>query len=253
MKKVIAGTATALVVVLLTGGVVIGQNFPEPQGFVNDFADLISSSPQAQLEEQLANFEKETTAEIAVVTVTSLDGYTVEDYAARLFEAWGIGKEDKDNGVLFLVAKEERQVRIEVGYGLEPIITDGRAGGILDDYVIPEFKAGNYEKGIINGVIAIEDYIRSGTTPEPLSENPVNDFLGDQIFVLFVLGFITIYMVGFMGRTKSIWLGAVWGIIVGIVIGLSWGSLLLTLLMPFGTGGLGLGLDYLLSRNYKKR
>ena len=253
LKRIVCGIAIAFSAVVLIASTAAGQNFPKPQGFVNDFAGMISSGAKAQLEEELVNFEKETSAEIAVATVNSLEGYTVEDYAARLFEAWGIGKKDKDNGVLLLVAKEERKVRIEVGYGLEPVITDGRAGGILDDMVVPEFKEGNYEQGIINGVKAIEVYIRLGTPPEPLSENPVNDILGDHIVVLGILGIITMYLIGFMARTKSIWLGAVWGIIVGVILGLSWGSLLMTILMPFGTGGMGLGLDYLLSRNYKKR
>lgn len=253
LKKIFAGITIAIAAVFLVSSAAAGQTFPKPQGFVNDFAGMMSSGAKSQLEKELINFEKETTAEIAVATVNNLEGFTVEDYAARLFEAWGIGKKDKDNGILLLVAKEERQVKIEVGYGLEPIITDGRAGRILDDDVLPQFKEGNYEQGIINGVKAIEGYIRVGTTPEPLAENPVNEVLGDHIIVLFILGMITIYLIGFMARTKSIWLGAVWGIIVGVVLGLSWGSLLMTVLAPFGTGGLGLGLDYLLSRNYKKR
>jgi len=253
LKKTFTGITIALAAVLLISSAAAGQTFPKPQGFVNDFAGMMSPGVKAQLEDELVNFEKETSAEVVVATVNGLEGYTVEDYAARLFEAWGIGKKTKDNGVLLLVAKEERKVRIEVGYGLEPVITDGRAGGILDDVVVPEFKEDNYEKGIIDGVIAIEGYIRVGTPPEPLSENPVNDILGDHFVVLVILGMITMYLIGFMARTKSIWLGAVWGITIGIVLGLSWGSLLMTVLMPFGTGGLGLGLDYLLSRNYKKR
>src|SRR5512139_1419313 len=160
-KKIFTGVSIALAAILLITSTVAGQTFPEPQGFVNDFAGMMSSGARTELEEELVNFEKETSVEIAVATVNSLEGLTVEDYAVRLFEAWGIGKKDKDNGVLLLVSKEERKVRIEVGYGLEPVITDGRAGRILDDEVVPEFREGNYEQGIINGVRAIEGYIRT--------------------------------------------------------------------------------------------
>ena len=253
LKRFLSGLIAALLSIALIATVVGAQAFPDHVGFVNDFAGLLSAEAQAQLENDLINFEQETSAEIAVATIETLEGDTVEDYAVRLFEAWGIGKKDKDNGVLFLVAKEERRVRIEVGYGLEPVITDGRAGRILDEEVLPEFRDGNYEQGILNGVKAIEGYVRTGTPPDPVSENPLNEVFEDKFVLLFILGIVTIYMIGFMARSKSIWLGGVWGIIVGVVLGLTWGSLLMTLLLPLGTGGMGLGLDWLLSHNYKER
>ncbi len=117
-----------------------GPNFPEYQGFVNDYAGLLSPAVKTQLDAKLSQLEKDTTAEVAVVTVKSLEGDSVDDYAVRLFEKWKIGKKDKDNGVLFLVALDDRKMRIEVGYGLEPLITDGRAGRIRDNDVIPRFK-----------------------------------------------------------------------------------------------------------------
>ena len=130
----------------LASGVAFAQTFPDPQGYVSDFAGLLSAQGKEQIEGQLSQLEKDTTAEVAVVTVKSLEDSTIEDYASRLFEKWGIGKEGKDNGVLFIIASEDRKVRIEVGYGLEPVLTDSRAGRILDKDVVPFLKKNEYEK-----------------------------------------------------------------------------------------------------------
>ena len=92
----------------------------------------------------LRDVEQQTTAEIAVVTVPSLDGMTVEEYASRLFKAWGIGKKGRDNGVLVLVAPTEHKMRIEVGYGLEAVLPDGLAGQIVRTECLPRFKEGDY-------------------------------------------------------------------------------------------------------------
>jgi uncharacterized protein len=124
-------------------------------GYVNDSARLLSSTAKQQLETFLTNVEKRSSAEIAVVTVKSLNGVSIEEYAVTLFEKWGIGKKGKDNGVLFLVATDERKMRIEVGYGLEGALPDGLAGEIRDTYILPYFKNGNFVQGIFEGTYAI--------------------------------------------------------------------------------------------------
>ncbi|MCX6004655.1 MAG: TPM domain-containing protein [Chloroflexi bacterium] len=229
------------------------QNFPDYQGFVNDYANLLSMQSKTQLEAQLTQLEKDTTAEVAVVTVKSLEGDYIEDYAVKLFEKWKIGKKDKNNGVLFLVALDDRKMRIEVGYGLEPVITDGRAGRIRDEDVIPRFKQNDYEGGIVAGVNSIEKYIRNGTPPAPLEENPVKNVFGDFATAFFIMSIITIYMSGFMARSKNIWLGGIWGAIAGGIIGLTIGGIAALIVMPLIFTGLGLGTDYLLSKNYQKQ
>jgi uncharacterized protein len=239
MKHFFFGIALALALAVAGGGAALAQEFPEPQGYVNDFANLLSPSVEANLEARLTMLEQETGAEVAVVTVADMGGTYIEDYAVRLFEAWGIGKKTQDNGVLFVTALNERKVRIEVGYGLEPIITDGRTGRILDESVTPEFRDGDYETGIVQGAAAIEEYIRNGTPPGPLDDNPVETLFGDNIMVMVVLGYITIYLMGFMARSKSIWLGGIWGIIVGVVIGLILGSITATILLPVVSGAHG--------------
>ncbi len=93
------------------------------------------------------------------MTVESLGGMDVSDYAVRLFKEWGIGEKDKNNGVLFLIAPNDRRTRIEVGYGLEPVLSDARTGRLLDDHVIPYFRTGDFPNGIMRGSFAIASTI----------------------------------------------------------------------------------------------
>ncbi len=244
---------SAIVLLPLGTAFVSAQNFPELKGYVNDYAGLLTPQGKAQLEAKLSQLEKDTTAQVFVATVKSLEGDDIQDYANRLFEKWKIGQKDKNNGVLFLVSLDDRKMWIEVGYGLEPIITDGRAGRIRDDNVIPSFKKSNYEEGIIAGVNAIEQYIRQGTPPAPLEENPVKNIFGNWVFAFFILTFITVYFFGFMARSKSIWLGGIWGAIAGVIIGLTIGGIAALIIVPLIFAGLGFGTDYLLSKNYQKQ
>ena len=251
---ILLGLTACLAVVMLPAGImpVSAQNFPTLTGYVNDSAGLLSPGGKAELESKLSQLEKDTTAQVFVATVKSLEGDTIEDYANRLFEQWKIGQKDKNNGVLLLVSLDDRKMWIEVGYGLEPLITDGRAGRIRDADVIPLFKSNDYEGGIKAGVASIEKYIRDGTPPAPLEENPVKSVFGDFVFAFFVLSIITIYLSGFMARSKSIWVGGIWGAIAGAIMGLTMGSIAALVVMPLIFAGLGLGTDFLLSRNYQK-
>ncbi len=125
--------------------------FPSPLGYVSDFAGIISSGSIRHLEEMINYMKQKTGAEVAVVTLKTIAPYTIEEYAVRLYETWGIGQKDKDNGVLILLALEERKVRIEVGYGLEGAITDGKAGEIIRLLMIPSFKKGGFDSGLVAG------------------------------------------------------------------------------------------------------
>ncbi|MBI2850791.1 MAG: TPM domain-containing protein [Chloroflexi bacterium] len=254
MKRIGLGTVFALLMATLaTAGVTFAQTFPEPTGrLVNDFAGLLSPQAEAQLEARLLQLEKDTTDEVTVVTITTLEGEDINDYAVGLFEKWGIGKKGQDNGVLFIMALEERKVRIEVGYGLEPVLTDGRAGRILDNEVVPAFKTGDYEAGIVNGVGAIEDFLRKEQR-HPLSMNPVQNLFRPDFLapILIGLGIFSIYLFGFAARSNSFWLGGVWGVLVGAFLGLATGRVIGLILVTLGVTGFGLFLDWVLSRNYK--
>ncbi|MDO8472672.1 MAG: TPM domain-containing protein [Dehalococcoidia bacterium] len=255
MKRAFSAFALVCVLLGLTASIAIGKtNYPAPKGWVSDYAGVLSADAVSRLTDRLSTLEKDTSAEVAVVTVDTLDNNSIEEYAAGLFQFWGIGEKDKDNGVLFIVAPNTSDIRIEVGYGLEPIITDGRAGRILDNEVIPYFKRGDYDKGIEAGVLAIEGYVRDGTPPSIAEENPVQGVLSSfklPLYIPIILGVISVYMLGFMARTKSIWLGGIWGVILGLVLGFGFGGLLWIILLPLGLGILGLGFDAVLSSNYR--
>jgi uncharacterized protein len=123
--------------------------------WVTDVPRALDAATVAQLNAMITELERTTGAEMAVVVVASLDGQSVEEFAENLFKMWGIGKAGKDNGLLLLWSTGDRKVRIEVGYGLEGMIPDGKAGAILDAYVIPKFKEGQFDAGIIAGVEAV--------------------------------------------------------------------------------------------------
>jgi len=144
---------------MLWGGMVSGQNFPRPTGYVNDFADIISAGVEQEMTSLAVELERKTGVEIAVATVPDMGGDVIDSYANRLYESWGIGKAGKDNGVLILLALEERKVKIETGYGLEPILPDGKTGGILDEYVIPDLRRGDYGRGLYRGMAAVAGVI----------------------------------------------------------------------------------------------
>jgi uncharacterized protein len=126
-----------------------------PQGYVTDGAGLLSKTAKSHLENVLAAFDAETTNQLIVVTMPSLEGDSLEDYSIRLAKAWQPGRKGRNNGVIFLIFKEDRKMRIEVGYGLEGVLTDALAGQIIRNEVAPQFKQGNYERGIFAGVAAI--------------------------------------------------------------------------------------------------
>ncbi|MBI5573725.1 MAG: TPM domain-containing protein [Elusimicrobia bacterium] len=135
-------------------------NIPQkPVGYVNDFANILDDKTKSELLSLIIQVEQKTSAEIAMVTVSSLEGMSVEDYAEKLFKKWGIGKKRKDNGVLVLIAPNERKVRIEVGYGLEPVLPDGLVGEIIREQFIPAFKRNNFSDGITSGVKRIVQII----------------------------------------------------------------------------------------------
>ena len=133
--------------------------------WVTDTSATLDPKTVALLNERAAAFERDTTSEIAIVVIRSLDGVTIEEAAVKLFQMWGIGKKNRDNGLLFLWSTGDRRVRVEVGYGLEGALPDGKVGAILDQYVIPRFRANQFDQGLIDGVTALMAAARN----EPLA------------------------------------------------------------------------------------
>lgn len=147
-----AGAATAAgapgVTAAGTGEGGASGELPAPTGFVNDFAGVLSQADRQRLEELSSSLEARTGVEMAIVTVRTTGEESIQMYAVRLFEAWGVGKRGRDNGILVLAAMEDRRVWVEVGYGLEGVLPDGKVGAILDRYLVPAFKEGRYGDGL---------------------------------------------------------------------------------------------------------
>ncbi len=125
---------------------------PALTGRVNDYASMISAEAEREINEKLARLEENESTQVVVLTVESLEGEPLEDFSLRLVEAWKIGQKDFDNGVVLLVAKKDRKLRIEVGYGLEGALTDLTAGRIVDNDIEPLFKKGQFDQGFVRGV-----------------------------------------------------------------------------------------------------
>lgn len=126
--------------------------FPALSGRVVDNAGLLDAETKAAIEGKLEAHEAQSSDQVVVATILSLEGDVLEDYANRLFRAWGLGQADQNNGVLLLVAKNDRKIRIEVGYGLEGTLTDLHSKLIIDNTIVPAFKQGNFGAGISAGV-----------------------------------------------------------------------------------------------------
>jgi uncharacterized protein len=132
-----------------------GPTFPALTGRVVDGADILSPQVEADLTTKLENLEKTTGRQVVVATVPDLQGYEIEDYGYQLGRTWGIGQKGTNTGAILLVAPTERKVRIEVGYGLEPILTDALSSVIIQTAILPKFKAGDLEGGVVAGTDAV--------------------------------------------------------------------------------------------------
>jgi uncharacterized protein len=158
--KIIISLCIALFTALSSGLILAADKFPQPYGAVNDFAHVIDSVNTAKMEALAQEVLQKTGTAVVVATFESIgenEDYNL--YANKLYKAWGIGKKGEDKGVLIFLTVKERKIRIETGYGVEGILPDGLVGEILDKYVIPFLKEGNYDKGLYNAMYACSAYI----------------------------------------------------------------------------------------------
>ncbi len=148
-------TGKYILILLLAFPLLQAADYPRPQGYVNDFAGVISGEHQREIESIARSLSEAGSIELAVVTVPSLDGLDITAYAIGLAESWGVGRAGEDTGVIFLLAPNEREVRIEVGYGLEGDLPDGLTGEILDRFVVGELRQNQFSSGMLEGSRAI--------------------------------------------------------------------------------------------------
>ena len=139
-----------------------GADIPFLTGRVTDNADILSKDTRRAITESLKAHEQKTGNQIAVLTIRSLEGESIEEYAVAVFNAWKLGQKGKDNGILVVVAPNDRRMRIEVGYGLEGTLPDGLAGSIIRTVMTPQFQTGNYNGGIQAGIQAIIEVLEGG-------------------------------------------------------------------------------------------
>jgi len=185
MKKVFF---IAFLVFLLFVSIGHAQEIPTLKKYVNDYADVLSASDESRIDSLCAEIEKNWTVEIAVLTVQTTQPMTIEEYAVETFEKNGIGKKDKDNGLLIVAAIEDRKWRLEAGYGLEPIINDAKAGRVGRAYLTTYFKEGDYANGLYYAVDAVNKIIQNSGDDSFISEQTSNtegDVFTIVILILF--------------------------------------------------------------------
>lgn len=185
-----------------------GSPIPAPVGdiYVQDFANVLSPQEKDELIHYGKSIDDQTTNQIAVLTVNSLGGMDIDEFANKAYRAYGLGTKEKDNGVLLVLAMKDKKVRIEVGYGLEGVITDGKAGSILDQYTLPYLKAGQPNLAVIHTYQAIANEVtgknqESKIEPEKQQQNHGTSIPSWLIIVL-VVGFLIIDF-KFFGGTLS--------------------------------------------------
>jgi uncharacterized protein len=203
MKRYLALLGTLLISCLVQAEI---PGRPDPPRLVNDFAGILNQTEYNNLESKLEQFARETSTQIVVVTVPDLEGYDPGDYAFRLGEKWGVGQQGKDNGLIILIkpktAREQGRIFIATGYGLESVLPDAVVNGaIIDNEMIPYFKAGNYYQGVEKGIDVIMDITRGEYTAEYYRENSAGESGGlPFVLILFLLFFVVIPLL--RGRSR---------------------------------------------------
>jgi len=188
---------------------------PRPDGPVYDGANMIDPATEAQLNEELRAYNEATGRAVIVATVPDLGGNTIEGYAVDLFETWGIGGEETDEGALLLVARDDRKIRIEVGYGSTPTLTDATSGRIIRDTITPAFKQEEFSAGIAAGVAQMIEALdmdpatakaiaeaEAAAQADRKGERTAATFGGAAVWILLILAFMFIFGRGKKGRKR---------------------------------------------------
>jgi uncharacterized protein len=216
--------------------------FPALTGRVVDEADLLTAPTEAQLTQELAAHERKTTEQLVVATVRSLQGYPIEDFGYQLGRHWGIGQAKLNNGAILLVAPNERAVRIEVGYGLEGRLTDALTHDIIQTQILPQFRQGQFELGVVSGARAILAALEGSYEPQPRAATPQGGLELPQ--AAFALGALGLFMLGLLPFLGALAIGAAAGLIIWAFTQLLWfaivaGIAVFLLLLAAPRGGRG--------------
>ena len=251
IRSITAGFLIALAATSVWNVTASALDIPQPpdKTAILDQAGVIDDATEAQLSQKLIDYKAKTGNEIAVLTLKSLQGEDDFDYSFRVAQSWGIGSKEANNGALLFMALQDRKVRIQVGRGLEPYLTDLQSSLIIREKITPAFKQGNYTAGITSGVDSMIAVIGGERLSEPKKTQPSGGVLEFLIYAGF---FVLAYLASFLARSKSWWAGGVIGSIPGIILFFTAAALLASVVFSLGLL-LGLLLDYLLSKNYRSR
>lgn len=218
---------------------IFSLDVPPLRNYVNDYAGLLRLETEKKLNSDLQEFETNDSTQIYVLTIPSLEGEVLEEYSLKVAEAWGIGQKGKDNGILFLVARTERKTRIEVGYGLEGVVTDLVSGRILDQAVAPYFRQGEYDAGVKCAVSALMEASKGEFRNESLKNlaKKKTDWKETCLVFFIVVGLITMVLKTF-SRKLSVIVGGGAGFcfpffLGSFHVGLILGSILLGMGAPY--------------------
>jgi uncharacterized protein len=216
LRRGATGAAFALLAVLLLFATAVGAAepvFPPLTGRVVDEAGILSPQTRQRLDALLAQHEQSHGQQVVVVTLKSLQGYSIEDFGYQLGRHWGIGEKDKNTGALLVVAPNERKVRIEAGYGLEGQLTDAQSRSIIEGIILPAFRQGDFNGGVLDGATAIVRVLggspaREGQQPAPQgAAPPFQLFMGLAVILLGWLVFrgllLPLLLVGATGRRQG--------------------------------------------------
>ena len=170
----------------------VAKEVPYLSGRVNDYGNVLSDAAERQLEQKLKIHEDSTSNQVVVLTIDALEDEFIEGYSIKVVETWKLGTKNNDNGVLLLVSVLDRKMRIEVGYGLEPYLTDAKSNRIIRNVITPNFRRGDYDSGIVEGVNAIVGtiegtYVNDGETEYAEEEMPMIARLFAVFFIFFFL------------------------------------------------------------------
>ncbi|MEK1887456.1 MAG: YgcG family protein [Phyllobacterium sp.] len=205
---------SAVVLVAFLSVCAFAAELPTLTGRVVDGANIIDAATRAAITEKLAAYEAKSSDQVVVVTVPSLDGEEIEPYANRLYRSWAIGQKQENNGVLLVVAPNDRKVRIEVGYGLEGTLTDLLSKLIIENAIIPGFRSGDYSGGISRGVDDILTVLSGDTAElEARAKRNIKEPTSDVDW--FMVIFITIWVLIFLGGFATAVLAPVFGRKIG--------------------------------------
>jgi uncharacterized protein len=219
-----------------------------------DQTATLTADQTSSLAQKIAAERAATGNQIGVLIIPSLDGQILEDYSLDVARQWGIGTKERNSGVLLLIAKNDRKIRIEVGYGLEGALTDIRSGQIIRDRMAPAFRQNDYYGGVSSGVDGIIMAIHGETDPAISQTNRSSQPASFPWEFVLLTGFFVISWLGsILARTKSWWAGGVVGGVAGVITGLTFGFLFIGISSIIILTVLGLLLDRAVSRNFAER